>query len=341
MSVNSLRPRVSILIPAHNSAAWIADTIRSAVGQTWPRKEIIVVDDGSTDETLTIARRFASDDVSVVTQPNGGAAAARNTALSLSRGAFIQWLDADDLLAPDKIERQMEARSRWTGARAVRSSAWGTFIHRPAATRFSPSPLWCDLSPVEWLLRKLTHNAFMQTATWLVDRELADAVGPWDTRLSYDDDGEYFARVVAASDGVSFVPQAHVMYRMAGAGRLSRIGGTDDRKLASLLLSIRLHVEYLRRLEDSDRVRTACLQYLQRNAICFYPRRRELFAALRELASDLGGHLDVPRLPRKYECIRALFGWQVAKSIQSLGPDLRWSIAGHWERTRAYRERAR
>ena len=103
------KPLVSILIPAHNAQLWIADTIRSALAQTWERKEIIVVDDGSTDQTLTTARQFESDIVRVVTQKNQGAAAARNQAFSLCKGDYIQWLDADDILAPDKIARQMAA----------------------------------------------------------------------------------------------------------------------------------------------------------------------------------------------------------------------------------------
>src|ERR1700741_4422028 len=103
-----MRPLVSILIPAFNASEYIADTIRSALAQSWPRKEIIVVDDGSTDATLPIARGFRSREVSVLTQPNQGAATARNTALSRCQGDVIQWLDADDLLAPDKIARQME-----------------------------------------------------------------------------------------------------------------------------------------------------------------------------------------------------------------------------------------
>ena len=104
-----MKPLVSILIPAFNAETWVADTIRSALAQTWPRKEIIVIDDGSTDRTLVVARRFASKDVAVVTQKNQGAAAARNHALALSQGDYIQWLDADDLLSPDKIAKQIQA----------------------------------------------------------------------------------------------------------------------------------------------------------------------------------------------------------------------------------------
>ena len=119
-----MRPLVSILIPAYNAQAWISDTLRSALAQTWEPKEIIVVDDGSTDRTLAIARRFESSQLRVVSQKNQGAAAARNTAYSLSKGDFIQYLDADDLMAPDKIARQMEALGPCQSTRVLLSGSW-------------------------------------------------------------------------------------------------------------------------------------------------------------------------------------------------------------------------
>ena len=100
-------PLISILIPAYNAEKWIGETIRSALSQTWPNKEIIIVESGSTDNTLRVARQFESPIVKVLSQPNEGASSARNTAFSVSQGEYIQWLDADDLLAPDKIARQM------------------------------------------------------------------------------------------------------------------------------------------------------------------------------------------------------------------------------------------
>src|ERR1700738_3438980 len=200
-----MKPLVSILIPAFNAEAWIGDTIRSALAQTWQRKEIIVVDDGSTDQTLALARRFASKEVVVVAQENQGAAVARNHALSLSQGDYIQWLDADDLLDREKLTKQMEASRECPSNRTLFSSGWGYFAYRTDHAKFSPTSLWCDLSPVEWLLRKMGENPHMQTATWLVSRGLTEAAGPWDAGLSNDDDGEYFCRVILASDGIRFV----------------------------------------------------------------------------------------------------------------------------------------
>src|SRR3954451_5536837 len=201
---------VSILIPAYNSEKYLADTLESALAQTWSHKEIIVVDDGSKDATLEIARRFEPRGIKVVSQPNQGAAAARNKAWSLSKGDYIQWLDADDLLAPDKIASQLKALDEGLCPRTLLSGPWGQFVYRAEKTRFEPTPLWNDLSPVEWLLKKIGQNLHMQTSTWLVSRALTEAAGPWNTQLHVDDDGEYFCRVILASKGIRFIPEAKV-----------------------------------------------------------------------------------------------------------------------------------
>src|SRR5439155_1885423 len=307
-----MNPLVSILIPAFNAQEWVADAVKSAMGQTWPRKEIVVVDDGSRDQTLAIARGLGSKEVSVVTQANQGAAATRNRAYSICQGDYIQWLDADDLLAPDKIARQMDAVDRGADKQTLLSSAWGYFMYRVHRADFVPTPLWCDLSPTEWLLRKMGQNLHMQTATWLVSRELTEVAGPWNTQLLGDDDGEYFCRVLLASDGVRFVREAKVFYRMSGFNCLSYIGRSDRKKEAQFV-SMELHIRYLRSLEDSERVRTACVKYLQNWLPNFYPERPDIVKKAHQLAATLGGQLEVPRLSWKYVWIQKLFGWGLAK----------------------------
>lgn len=334
-------PLVSILIPAYNSEAWIADTLLSAIAQTWPNKEIIVVDDGSTDQTLKIARQFESKILRVVAQPNQGAAAARNLAFSLSHGDFIQWLDADDLLAPDKIARQLDyALAHTLGPRALLSSAWGHFIWRWQRAEFVPTALWCDLLPVEWLLRKMgKEHVFMQTSTWLVSRELTEAAGPWNTQLTLDDDGEYFCRVLLASEGVRFFPDSKVYYRRSGATSLSHIG-MSDRKMEALCLSMELHVGYLRSLEESERVRSACMQYLQNSVLVFYPQRPDLVERCEQLAVTLGQRLEIPRLPWKYEWIQKAFGWSLAKRAQIVLPRFKWSLIRVADKCFSYLDKA-
>jgi glycosyltransferase involved in cell wall biosynthesis len=321
-----MKPLVSILIPAFNAESTLADTMRSALSQTWPRKEIIVVDDGSRDDTLAIARRCATREVSVFTQDNQGAAATRNRAFSLCQGDYVQWLDADDLLAPDKIAGQLARLDGGGDARTLLSSAWAWFMSRPQRAAFVPSALWADLSPVEWLVRKMAMNLHMQTATWLVSRELTDAAGPWNTALLGDDDGEYFCRVLLASRGTRFRPEAKVFYRMSGAARLSYIG-RSERKMRAQFASMELHIGYLRSLEDSPRTRTACVRYLQTWLPSFYPECPEIVEQAARLAASLGGRLQVPPpLSWKYAWIDKSFGRPLAKRAQIVLPRWKWSV---------------
>src|SRR6266550_8862843 len=311
-----MTPLVSILIPTYNAECWIAETIRSALGQTWPNKEIIVVDDGSTDQTVRVAQQFASKTVSIVSQKNQGAAAARNKAFELCQGDYVQWLDADDLLSPDKITYQMRATGEITDGRTLFSSAWASFRYRPAKATFIPTSLWSDLDPTEWLTRKWEGNLHMQTATWLVSRELTEAAGSWDTRLLGDDDGEYFFRVINASNGIRFIPQSRVYYRITPNSRLSHIG-QSDRKMEAQFLGMKLQIESLLGREHSDRVRAACVTYLQTWLPAFYPNRPDLIQEAQELAASLGGRLSLPKISWKYVWIEKLFGFAAAKYVQS------------------------
>jgi glycosyltransferase involved in cell wall biosynthesis len=326
-----VKPLVSILIPAYNSEEWIADTLRSAIAQTWDRKEIIVVDDGSRDETLAVARQFESHSVRVFTQENQGASAARNKAFSLCHGDYIQYLDNDDLLAPDKIERQIHALSHRGSNRTLFSSRWGYFMFRPSRAEFVPTALWCDLSPTEFLLRKMEQNLFMQTSAWLVSRELCEAAGPWNTKMLTDDDGEYFCRVLLACDGVRFVPEAKTYWRRLGAIQGSYIGNSD-RKKDALLLTLKLHIQYLRSLEESERVRKACLTFLQNWYPVFYPERPDLITELQSLAAQLQGQLEEPRLRWKYAWMKPLFGWKVAKQAQNALPQIKANVLRHYDK---------
>jgi glycosyltransferase involved in cell wall biosynthesis len=330
-------PLVSILIPAFNAQDWIAATIASALQQSWPNKEIIVVDDGSKDQTFTIAQQFSSRGVKVVTQPNQGASGARNAAFSMAKGDYIQWFDADDLLAPDKIERQMAVVAESKSKRTLLSGAWGYFFYRPAKATFCPTSLWCDLSPTEWLMRKMVEGIHMQPDTWLVSRELTLAAGPWDTRLWRDNDGEYFCRVILASDSIRFVPEARSYYRKAGSSSVSFIG-LSNKKMDSLFMSMKLHVGYLLSLEDSLRTRAACVTYINNWVPNFYPQRKDIVSQLGELATSLGGQLKLPEFSWKYAWIEKLFGAETAKKAQIYLPQVKENFQREWDRAMFRRE---
>jgi glycosyltransferase involved in cell wall biosynthesis len=327
-----MKPLVSILIPAYNAEKWIADTLKSVLAQTWPRREIIVVDDGSRDGTLAIAKKFAAPEVQVVTQGNQGASAARNHAYSLCQGDYIQWLDADDLLDPEKIARQLAVAETVADKRTLYSSEWSFFMYRVNHPQPCQTTLFTDLTPVEWIYRKLAQNQFLPNFAWLASRELTAATGPWDTRLSLDDDGEYFCRMIVACSGIRFVPGAKSYYRIADVGSLSKVD-RSDKKLESLWRSMQLHVGYLRSLEDSERTRAACVTYLGNWLNYFYPTRPDIILQAQALAQKLGGSIELPRLSWKYRWIEKSLGRTSANRVQATLPRLKMSAARFWDKT--------
>lgn len=326
-----MKPLVSILIPAYNAEKWIGYALQSAVDQTWPHKEIIVVNDGSTDGTANVVRGFASKNVKLVTTENRGLSAAVNTAYRLCQGDYIQELDADDVLALDKLERQLAALGPDDNKRTLFSCPWGYFYYRTRAAQFHRNSLWSDLTPVEWLLRKMGENLHMQNATWLASREITEAAGPWDETLQYDQDGEYFCRVLMAAEKTRFVPEARIFYRVGDSNRVSYIGSSQKKK-ASLLRSMKLHIQYLRSLEESDRVRKTCLTYLQAWSEHFYLDQLDMFAQMQALAAELQGHLEGPRLRWKYAWMEPMFGSKAARWVQRVLPETRSRLNSEWDR---------
>ena len=322
---------VSILMPAYNAEKWIRDTIRSALGQSWPRKEIIIVNDGSSDNTLAIAKQFDSRSLKVISQENRGASAARNKALAHAQGDYIQWLDADDLLASDKIFEQMKVAENGRASLTLLSSSYGTFYWRYKKARFVPDALWQDLSPVEWILRKFSDNFWLVPAVWLVSRRLTEKAGPWDERLSLDDDGEYFCRVVAASKRVKFVREARSYYRQSGYSQLSR--KYTKKSYESLLLTRTLNIRHLNSLEESQRTRRASLIYLQRlQSYFYYADEAKMVEKTSILARELGGELIPTRLKWKWNILRRLLGWKTTRKVMNGGQKSKLMTKIYWDR---------
>jgi hypothetical protein len=319
---------VSILVPAYNAQRWLDTALVSALEQTWPRKEVIVVDDGSTDRTLDVARRRACGNLRVLHQANRGAAAARNVALSAAQGDYIQWLDADDVLHPRKIEAQL-ARSSADDNAVLMTSAWGRFFASPRRADFRPNCLWRSLASKDWIIDKFRHNAFMVPASWIAGRKLVDRAGPWDERLSFDDDGEYFCRLVAAGRRVEFVPTASCCYRVGNNTSLSSQASTGAAE--SSLLSTRLCISHLLALEDSAATREAALAFVQENCRFFYPEHGDQFGQCESLARSLGGKLDVPANGPGFELFRRTFGWRRAKAVRAAMNRLRLLRDKHFE----------
>lgn len=305
---------VSIIIPAFNAEKTIAATLQNALKQSWPCVEIIVVDDGSSDRTLEIAKGFESDRLFMHRQPNSGAAAARNKGLSRSKGAFIQFLDADDLLDPGKIALQMACLQEEPGC--VATGSWGRFKDDPEEAAFVRQQSWRDYNVPGELLRVLyAHNMMMHPACWLVPRAVATKAGPWDERLTLDDDGEYFCRVALAARKVMFVEQARSYYRSGNPNSLS--AERSERAWRSGFLSIQLCTEALLAVDDGPGARRAAAARYQRFAHECYPYMPSLVKSCEARVAELGGSDVKPMLGgRSVNKLASLIGWRLAKRLR-------------------------
>jgi glycosyltransferase involved in cell wall biosynthesis len=304
---------VSVLIPCHNAGRWLQDTLVSALGQTWREVEIIVVDDGSTDNTLAVARSFRSDRIRIIEQPNAGQSAAENRAYREARGDYFEYLDADDLLSPDKIERQVVLLER-LGPEYVAACEWTRFYRTPDDGLFERQPGWEDRDPVDWLLDVWNAHSMMHGAAWLVPRGVAERAGPWDERLSLINDFDFFGRVVLASRGVRFCAGARTYYRSGNDTSLS--GAKSRGAWESALLSLNLGTAHLLAVENSPRTRNACATVFMRFAFEVFAQQADLSAAAEARARELGGSPVQPSGGPLFQMLSSAVGWKRASRIR-------------------------
>lgn len=303
-------PKVSVLIPCYNAKNYVGETLRSVYAQTWKALEVIVVDDGSDDGSVKEVERFAGAGLVLIRQKNAGASAARNRAFEASTGEFIQFLDADDLIAPDKIERQL---GRLIGEpRCVSSAEWCRFYNSPEEAHFAANAINCDLDPMDWLA--LSSSKMLFPAMWLVPRAVAQAAGPWNISLSLGDDTEYFTRVLLASKRILFCPGARCFYRSGVPGSLS--GSKSRTAWLSQYRVIELCDLRIRAQEDSERTRRMFAIAWQEFAHGAYPYCSKLANSALERARALHHIRIAPDGGRAFRLLSRLIGWRFARRLQ-------------------------
>jgi glycosyltransferase involved in cell wall biosynthesis len=191
---------VSVIVPTYNCASYIAMSIRSALEQDYPYKEIIVVDDGSTDTTLQELKQFG-DRIRVILQNNSGAAIARNAAIAAAKGSFFAFLDSDDLWLPGKLTAQMKyltahpdvgmVYSGWAEWHSDRDGQFG----KPPSYGTPANELQVEPNDSGWIYNRLLHDCIVHTTTALIRREIATQAGEFDPELRRGQDYDYWLRV--------------------------------------------------------------------------------------------------------------------------------------------------
>ena len=147
-----------------------------------------------------------------------------------------------------------------------------------------------------------------------------------------DDDGEYFSECYSrVKRAIHARSEGLLPWTGSGVWQVELRWSISGRKLDAHWLSMQLHIGYLCSLEDSERVREACLNYLRSSQIHFYPDKLDIIKQADELAKELGGQLGTPCLSWKYAWIKSIFGWRLAKSAQQELLRFRWSFSRSWD----------
>lgn len=260
--------RISVLIPCYNAASFIEATLESVLANLELEDEVILVDDHSEDDSMKSARRWLEDKGvknTVVLNPDKGACSARNHAFELSSGELIQWLDADDILAAGKIKQQKQHIKENLSTLVV--SPFRPFTGDPVTGIISDGREWAVssiLTPSDWM----ASGQMTIPACWLGHRTVFENAGPWDNRLHVNQDGEYFARALAAADSVHYESGTEVYYRKGVSGSVSQF--TAD-KAESLYKSVESIHRTALSLEDSTRMRQMVANLYQHAIYTAYP----------------------------------------------------------------------
>jgi glycosyltransferase involved in cell wall biosynthesis len=202
---------VSVIIPCFNAEKWIAEAIDSCLNQTYSAVEVVVVDDGSTDSSLDMIKRY---DGKIIweTGPNRGGNHARNRGFALSKGEYIQYLDADDYLLPEKLERQVQFLEE-TEFDVVYGD-WRHQYHLPNGESYLEDIKVTGTQPN--LLESLLADWWVSPACLLFKRSPITQVGGWDESLKAGQDRDFFLSIVMSGAKVGYQPGCYSIYRRYG-----------------------------------------------------------------------------------------------------------------------------
>jgi glycosyltransferase involved in cell wall biosynthesis len=250
---------VSVLIPCYNAAPFILETLDSVIAQTFTNWECIVVDDHSSDNSVEIIQTCCEkypDKIKLYINPRKGACAARNVAFEKSKGDFIQYLDADDLLAPNKIEKQMQLFYQY-GSHIITSGIWGRFFNSKDDVIWESQIINKDYpSTINWLMDSWCGKGMMAQHTWLIPSHLIKIAGSWNEQLQINQDGEFFSRILIQAESIKFCREAKVYYRSGNNNSVSQ-SNKNKMKLNSLLLSYKLYKKNVKDYLNDISVRKA------------------------------------------------------------------------------------
>jgi glycosyltransferase involved in cell wall biosynthesis len=240
---------VSTIIAVHNRPSLLREAVASVIAQTYRPIEIIIVDDGSTDDTKREVERLAErhSEIRAIYRQNGGPGAARESGRLLARGEFIQYLDSDDLLLPRKFELQVAGLQQ---NRDCDVSYGKTRFYRYGDIP-SNVPWKRTGERISTMFPSFLRSRWWDTSTPLYRREATDLVGPW-TELRTEEDWEYDCRIARAGGRLHYCEAFVSDTRVTSGDHLSAAGSSDPAKLRDRAAAHHLILKHAQAAHVSD-----------------------------------------------------------------------------------------
>lgn len=310
---------VSIIIPIFNCGNAIIRTLDSLAWQSYLEYEIIIIDDGSTDDSLDILNNWSLKPFKLLRQKNSGAAVARNKGILEAKGEYIQFLDAGDVLSENKINAQVLAlRDHPRHVAVCRYKKFQNIEDINSDNLEDQSSFIYSTSEVQDFLINLWggygQSNFIQTNCWLVPIAIIRKIGFWRQYRCPDDDGEYFARVILDSEGIVYISSGINFYH-TDPSDLNRLSQSKNPKyLQNTLLTIDLKYKYLLNHGAHPRLKRAIATQYLNFAVYNFPLHIKLSKVAYKRYKLLRETIELPLLGgRVVEFLKYFFGWKFAR----------------------------
>jgi len=314
MAVTTNSDLVSFCIPSYNAERFIRFTIESIVSQTHSNFEIIIIDDHSTDQTINIINNIEDQRIYLRTANSKGAAAARNQALSLAKGKYIIFFDADDWIPSTYLETQLDTI---VAENEVVVCKWGRFVNNDITTlNIDKHQIKRDLTFKEWILGYWGNNTTMTCpGRVLIPKKIIGLSGNWDESLSLNDDFQFFSQIFSNCSMIRFNNSSTFYYRSGISGLSSQKG---QLAYASFYKSISFGVNLaLDRYPNDKLIKKACANLMRNFVYEVYPQHSALITEAESKIKHLGGADSKFPAGGKTKLLTVFLGWKLAKKIKT------------------------